>query len=56
MGEKRETTLPDSGAARDLFAMTPYYWKTGREGARRLEEAGSFQTEIGFDFLLYRRA
>lgn len=49
-------TLPDSGAARDLFAMTPYYWKTGREGARRLEEAGSFQTEIGFDFLLYRRA
>ena len=36
--------------------MTPYYWKTGREGASRLEEAGSFQTEIGFDFLLYRRA
>ena len=35
--------------------MTPYYWKTPPEGARRLSEAKSLRTEIGFDFLLYQR-
>ena len=40
---------------RDRFAMTPYYWKTGVEGVKRLQEAGAFQTEIAFDFLVYER-
>lgn len=39
----------------DLFAMTPYYWKTSIDGARRLSELDALETEIGFDFLLYRR-
>ena len=38
-----------------LFSMTPYYWKTPREGAERLRRLSSLHTEIGFDFLLYRR-
>ena len=38
-----------------LFSMTPYYWKTPREGAERLRRLFSLHTEIGFDFLLYRR-
>lgn len=29
-------TLPSSQAIRDLFHMTPYFWKTPREGAERL--------------------
>ena len=41
--------------AQALFAMTPYYWKTGVSGARRLAEAGAFETEIAFDFLRYQR-
>ena len=45
----------DGEAAMDLFAMTPYYWKTGVEGVKRLQEAGAFQTEIAFDFLVYER-
>lgn len=48
-------SLPDGEAAMDLFAMTPYYWKTGVEGVKRLQEAGAFQTEIAFDFLVYER-
>lgn len=50
-----EIRLPDGETAKDLFAMTPYYWKTGREGVARLEERGGFQTEIAFDFLLYQK-
>lgn len=39
----------------DLFAMTPYYWKTPREGSERLRRLERLKTEIGFDFLLYRK-
>jgi 23S rRNA (guanine745-N1)-methyltransferase len=35
--------------------MTPYYWKTPIEGSRRLAEAQSLYTELGFDLLVYRR-
>ena len=50
-----EITLPDSQTAMDLFTMTPYYWKTGVEGVRRLEACSGLTTEIAFDFLVYRR-
>ena len=40
----------------DLFAMTPYFWKTPREGGERLEKADFLRTEIQFDFLVYRKA
>ena len=50
-----EIMLTDPALIRSLFAMTPYYWKTPPEGARRLSEAKSLRTEIGFDFLLYQR-
>ena len=40
----------------DLFAMTPYYWKTPRSGAERLASLDTLTTELHFDFLVYRRA
>ena len=39
----------------DLFAMTPYAWKTGMPGKQRLAEMDTLSTEIGFDFLIYKR-
>ena len=42
-------------SVQDLFAMTPYYWKTGVDGGKRLRETRGFSTEIAFDFLVYRR-
>ncbi len=45
----------EGDAVQDLFAMTPYYWKTPREGAERLRAARRLSTEIAFDFVLYRR-
>lgn len=47
--------VPDAETAEDLFAMTPYYWKTGVDGGRRLRETKGFSTEIAFDFLIYKR-
>lgn len=42
-------------AVQDLCAMTPYFWKTPRAGLQRLQAVSSLQTEVAFDYLLYRR-
>lgn len=39
-----------------LFHMTPYAWKTPREGIERLGSLHQIDTQIGFDIHLYRRA
>ena len=39
----------------NLFAMTPYYWKTPLEGCERLKKLQELTVEIAFDFLSYRR-
>jgi 23S rRNA (guanine745-N1)-methyltransferase len=39
----------------NLFAMTPYFWKTPADGAARLEKLTSLTTEIGFRFLVYQK-
>ncbi len=38
-----------------LFSMTPYYWKTDVEGGERLRALDELETEIKFDFLIYRK-
>ena len=38
-----------------LFRMTPYAWKTPREGIKRLSSLSQIDTQIGFDIHLYRR-
>ncbi|MEG1925025.1 MAG: methyltransferase domain-containing protein [Ruthenibacterium sp.] len=39
----------------NLFTMTPYYWKTARDGSEKLAQLETLTTEIHFDFLCYRR-
>ena len=39
-----------------LFHMTPYAWKTPKEGAARLEALDQLTCQVGFDLHLYRRA
>lgn len=48
--------IADAQTVQNLFAMTPYYWKTPVEGSRRLSETAALDTEIEFDFLIYRKA
>ncbi len=47
--------LTDPDQIRNLFAMTPYYWKTPVSGSQALQETGYLRTEIAFDFLIYQR-
>ena len=39
-----------------LFQMTPYYWKTGREGAERLAGLESLDCRVDFRVHVFRRA
>jgi 23S rRNA (guanine745-N1)-methyltransferase len=47
--------LPDRANIADLFTMTPYFWKTPREGILRMEKLESLETEISFDIHVYRK-
>lgn len=38
-----------------LFRMTPYAWKTPREGVARLEQLDRLECQVGFDLHLYQR-
>ncbi len=49
-----EITVPQAMLA-NLFAMTPYYWKTPRDGAARLAALDALTTEIAFDFLVFQK-
>ncbi|MFI3170311.1 MAG: methyltransferase [Faecalibacterium sp.] len=50
-----QITLPKEMLS-SLFAMTPYYWKTPRDGAERLMAQESLTTEISFDFLVFQKS
>ncbi len=39
----------------DLFAMTPYYYRTPKGGRERLAALSELETEISFEVLSYRR-
>ena len=38
-----------------LFSMTPYYWRTSRDGHTRLSDATELETEVSFDFYIYKK-
>lgn len=50
-----EITLSDGDSIQNLFAMTPYYWKTPVEGSERLKNSKKLTTQIEFDFILYQK-
>lgn len=49
-----EITVPQQHL-QSLFAMTPYYWRTPRDGAQRLAACESLTTEIEFRFLVFEK-
>lgn len=40
---------------RDLFGMTPYYWKTSRKDSEKLNGIESLETELSFKISVYRK-
>ena len=47
--------LPSQADIHALFQMTPYYWKTGKEGAARLERRETLDCRIDFRVHVFRR-
>lgn len=47
--------LPCQEDIANLFAMTPYFYKTGEDGKKRLYELGNLETEVSFEILIYER-
>lgn len=47
--------LPSQKDIHALFQMTPYYWKTGREGAARLAGLDSLNCRVDFRIHVFRR-
>ncbi len=52
---KSHITLSENDKINALFAMTPYYWKTGISGHERLKNTHRLDTEIHFDILVYKK-
>lgn len=48
-------SLTENADIMSLFGMTPYVWKTPREGVARLEAVDRLCCEIGFDLHLYQK-
>ena len=53
--EVRDTITVPGSLTHSLFAMTPYYWRTPRDGAQRLAACDSLTTEIEFRFLVFEK-
>lgn len=47
--------LPTNEAVKELFSMTPYYYRTPAEGMKRLDALFSLETEAQFGILVYRK-
>ena len=50
-----EAELCSNKSIMDLFMMTPYYYKSPKEGRERLEHTEYLKTMCGFDILIYRK-
>ncbi len=52
---KRVINLKSHDDIMNLFRMTPYYYKTGKEDQQKLENIESFETQAEFGIRIYRR-
>ncbi len=48
-------TLRTNEDIKNLFRMTPYYWKTSEADMAKLDMLDTLETEVCFDLLAYRR-
>lgn len=48
-------SLPNQTTIQNLFAMTPYYYKTGQKEQARLAKLETLETEIAFELLQYQK-
>ena len=47
--------MENSEDIQNLFAMTPYYYKTGRQEHIRLDALQELRTKVSFEILQYKK-
>jgi len=47
--------LRSNADIKNLFSMTPYYWKTSESDAAKLDNLDTLETEVCFDLLVYKK-
>lgn len=52
---RQEVIVTPGKDIQNLFAMTPYYWKTSREAVQRLHTLEELETSLHFGIITYRR-
>lgn len=50
---KATTTIKENGLLTDLLAMTPYFWRTPKEGVEKLKAMDSLEMTFEFIILVY---
>lgn len=50
-----DIAVEDPAHTEALFSMTPYYWRTDRDGHARLAAADKLETEVSFDLYVYEK-
>ena len=53
---KYTVKISDNQGICDLFAMTPYYWKTSKDDTAKLKELNELETELDFDIFVFERS
>lgn len=51
----RRINIDNNADIKNLFSMTPYYYKTGTEGHARVERLEALETNADFEVLVYRK-
>ena len=51
----RKIFIDNNEDIRKLFAMTPYYYKTGTEGHERVNALSELETQADFELIIYRK-
>lgn len=53
---KYSTMVSGNETIQNLFAMTPYYWKTSSDDAKKLEKLETLETLLDFDIAVFERS
>ena len=48
-------TVEGNQNVKDLFAMTPYYWKTSQKDMEKLDSFERLETEVDIIFAIYKK-
>ena len=52
---KYSIRLEDNADIKNLFSMTPYYWRTSPSDSEKLDGLDTLETTVDINFLIYKK-